>query len=307
MDIVFQSGEFIAKENGWIDFLQQLTGALIGAGVALFTFYEQLQLNKKAEAAKRAQFEEDKLKYLSALLNQVVANTIDNVRHLDKFLHELSKEPVYLPDFGFVPNHLVERLLKTAHHEEYYHAYVNATREKADTDPAHKFIDIFEALSNYEVGMNNIITSVLKAADRNNEQQKTYQQQVVEVAKSLSELEIRLASENRLALRDSIRALKNEYFELRSDDSNLSKFPEVFLDPIRSILAIPEHYEDQEIIEIVQKVNTAKGTYNSIISAANQLSHYIEFHKSELHIATQKIVVSGRVLKNYGFHASVRE
>jgi hypothetical protein len=232
MDIIFQSGEFYSDSSFWSDLIIQVVGAVIGAFVAIYLFFRQLNTNKISEESKKFEYEVDKLKYLATSLDSIIGLIQLQIEGIENFIEEVSKNYIDVPLLSIYSTHDIDRLVNKINHEDYYHAFIRQNRDIENA--AKRFKKIYSVLDYFESVLNQMMQYLERERLHDYDRKVQFKKHVEDSEKYYFSA---LNSSNDDSLKRELNELIIHYMERRdvkADDLTIPKSE--FLDPAISIM-----------------------------------------------------------------------
>lgn len=250
MDIVFQFGEFTGEDSSfWSDLLIQLSGAIIGAVVAVWLFFRQIKSQKDKEEADKIQLHKDRLQYLDFLLKDATLLIDRLVNSLELFSTSVKKDPSILPRLGMVSIDVFYRIGVKIDQEHYFHAYKALSKNEDDVSKMFSITDFYHGT------LTDLRESYRKVADYDYERRKIFGQTIMQLVDSMANA-LKLLGKGKPEYDIVNDGIFMYYASLNPDPSDFISIRDNFLSPFSGrVVKYKNTSELSDVITIVSKAN----------------------------------------------------
>ncbi|MGN6438181.1 MAG: hypothetical protein ACTHMM_16695 [Agriterribacter sp.] len=243
------------------DLTTQFAGSILGVGGAVALFYWQIQHDKKKEAKKEQELENDKLIYLYVLVRKILSISKFYFDAFHNCGRELARQPVDKYQLSQTPKYDLKRLNEQLKIEEYFFAYVS--RIGNDIKSVQNFRELID---NCELAALVIQEGIEKYSEFLKELDTLRSTFIDFFYESFENIEIASRSaehweDNRLSTMISVHS--NNFIN-RGEGSYIEAAYKLFVYPTLSYLSTNTKYKNGAMGEIYNRLDKSDRTYTEL-------------------------------------------
>lgn len=304
LDIVlFQKNESYIGDNSLIyelgkDYLLPICIAILAAWIVYFVFLRETKRDKQNEEIKKKNESEDKLLYLSALIDNIIKFSFIQNKFLKEYINKINADDTIFYPLAIVPYNDVTRVSIELNLEEYLLAYTNHYNidRKASVKEFKLMITSIDILHKH---LEQLTETIRTALDHN--------------TKAKSKLEILFKESHSLAgnLMETLRIshiihyaeLEKIYSNFQSnfkDPNDLNYFYNAFFVPVNNFCVDRLHIGMKEIKDLAIATRDSKGLFLQIKSQNQNLKEVIlDDQKQISETATELKNIAKKILTDF--------
>ena len=298
MDIVFQFGEFTTDDGFWSDFWVNILGTTAAGVITVSLYFYNLEQNRITEEQKKTQFETDRLRYFTAILDKIVKLISAQIERIESFTSELDKEPLYIPMLGMFPLHDIERLSNKIDHAEYYHAFVNQNR---DIPEAIKSFDtIYSSIDYFDAQIKKVYDHAQLSLKQDYESKIAFKNSLKIATNKFDDMMLTIIGRSEkkeiFAELDHMSAIYLE--RMAADPADLKIENEQFFEPALKMIK-PFIKKEPPFYTLFLKICEAKNDLEGIIHSNKKLSSGFKIHKNDMSAVLDRLKEHLGVMEKY--------
>jgi len=239
------------------DFFQNLVSALIGMGSALLIFYLTLKSDKKKEAKRNKEVNQNRIRHFSNLANSSKSHIETIISNIKEMITNYETDQLTFQLLRFSPNKSLERIEKLLKNENYFLAYV----EEFGDSKIKTFNNISFEIDFFIMQISQI-WEMIKASQQFDYERKTlFKNQVTELmnvtAWITKQPELLSAEDN-----EKIGLMIKEFYDNFTHGTDLEYFYKFIRKALEEVLI--KYTGNQTILELLPKFRAASALFAEI-------------------------------------------
>lgn len=282
LQIIFrQFCETCGEEGGslWSDLIIAILGGVIGTGSAILVFYLSNRRQVKIDNLKKLENQNNKLYYLASLLKSSINILKAQKDNLKRFVYDLKKDPIYVPDMSFVPMYDIKRIVEVLNLEDYFLSYT--LKYGTTLENVKEYKSIISSLDFLYATFNSIVGELEKGKLHDHERKVQFNSDYQEAYEIFGRILFYL-DRNQPPLRKDVTDAYKNFTDNFTNPYDLEYYYDYFIVPLHNIFAAyvsdPTNHMTEDIMSFSVKIKNLRSLFeykksNNVVFANDLLKY----------------------------------